>query len=607
MPLRDDLLNPIAGDNPGGVYLYYDPLYDKIKEARREDLDVAVGDYARDQKVADWNLVIKLAGDALANKSKDLQLAVWLVEAHLRKEGFSGLRDGLHFLRELISNFWDHLYPAVEEGDLELRATPIEWMGAYLDKPPFPVKTIPLTKSGHGWLKFQESRKIAYEGEGGEAKQEARRTAIAEGKLTPEEFDSAFNKTSKAFYVEREEETNACLEALDALNEICQEKFQDFAPGFGPLRTALEEVRVAIRQLLSKKRETEPDITTDSGTVEEVVEQGQAETYAAAGAAAAPATARRRAVAGLEPADVDEAGARIAAVAKFLRAQDAYGPAAYLLLRGWRWGELRAGGESPAATLLEAPPSDVRQNIKRLALESNWQEVLEAAETAMAMPCGRAWLDLQRYTVKACTELGYYYEPIVKAIKSELRALLADYPGMTDWTLMDDTPTANGETRTWLNDEVLSGAAAPSTPSIESYATSAMRQESATGEAQAPSAFELAMNEARSGRKKEAIEILSREVAQERSGRARFQRKLQLAQVCLVVGYDGIAQSILEELAAEIDRRKLEEWEAADLVAHPLALLYRSMGKADGSAELRQKLYAQICRLDPMQALAVSK
>ena len=31
MPLRDELLTPIPGTNPGGAELRYDPLYDKIK------------------------------------------------------------------------------------------------------------------------------------------------------------------------------------------------------------------------------------------------------------------------------------------------------------------------------------------------------------------------------------------------------------------------------------------------------------------------------------------------------------------------------------------------------------------------------------------------
>ena len=89
MPLRDDLLNPIPGDNPSGAYLYYAPIYDKIKEARRqEDAPGPSGVWARERKAADWNLVIKLAGEALATQSKDVQLAVWLAEAYFKKEGF---------------------------------------------------------------------------------------------------------------------------------------------------------------------------------------------------------------------------------------------------------------------------------------------------------------------------------------------------------------------------------------------------------------------------------------------------------------------------------------------------------------------------------------
>jgi hypothetical protein len=34
MPLREDILKPIPGDNPSGVNLRSAPVYDKIKERR---------------------------------------------------------------------------------------------------------------------------------------------------------------------------------------------------------------------------------------------------------------------------------------------------------------------------------------------------------------------------------------------------------------------------------------------------------------------------------------------------------------------------------------------------------------------------------------------
>jgi len=51
VPLRDDLLNPIPGNNPCGENLRYDPVYDKIKEARFEVEDYAPqGEWQRARK-----------------------------------------------------------------------------------------------------------------------------------------------------------------------------------------------------------------------------------------------------------------------------------------------------------------------------------------------------------------------------------------------------------------------------------------------------------------------------------------------------------------------------------------------------------------------------
>src|SRR3954464_264437 len=99
MPLRDDLLNPIPGSNPSGENLRYAPVYDKIKEARRQDDEGPMGDWQRERKVADWSLVIEVGSEAAATKSKDLQLAVWLAEALLSKEGLTGFKSGLDLSR----------------------------------------------------------------------------------------------------------------------------------------------------------------------------------------------------------------------------------------------------------------------------------------------------------------------------------------------------------------------------------------------------------------------------------------------------------------------------------------------------------------------------
>ncbi len=144
MPLPDNLRSPIPGDNPSGKSLRYDPIYDKVREARREEDVLPQGDWSREIKKADWLLVTKLTTDALANKTKDLQLAAWLTEAHLHREHIAGLREGLDLLRGLMENFWDTLYPEIEEDDLEFRAAPLAWVGSNLDQA---VRCLPLTKN----------------------------------------------------------------------------------------------------------------------------------------------------------------------------------------------------------------------------------------------------------------------------------------------------------------------------------------------------------------------------------------------------------------------------------------------------------------------------
>ncbi|MFB3776380.1 MAG: type VI secretion system protein TssA [Bryobacteraceae bacterium] len=594
MPLPGNLLDPIPGPSPCGENLYYSPVYDKIKEARRQEEEIPQGEWRHEVKKADYVQVIKLTTDALTKKTKDLQLAAWLTEALLKQHGFDGLADGLDLLRGLIENFWDGLYPELEDGDAELRATPLEWVGTRLDEA---ARQVPITESGLSWLAYKDSRSVPYEADasGNEAKSKLREAALADGKLTPEEFDDAFAATPTEFSTAQQAGLGRVLEALEALGHVSDERFGDAAPSFGPLRNAIEDIQQTIRILLAKRGVVSP-AETPPAAEEAGIWQAPA---AQAAAHVAPAPSPEPLAA--EPADEADAIQRIASAAEYLRKQSPYSPVPYLLLRGLRWGELRAGGTGLDEALLEAPPTEVRQRLKKAALDGQWEEVLGTAESAMATPCGRGWLDLQRYVVRACEELGSWYEPIAQAVRAELKTLLNDYPQLRSATMMDDTPTANPETQAWLETflaapEPQEGAAAPS-------AAAPAAQETAP----AKDVYDLAMEAVRQKRPQEAIELLSQEIAKARSGRLRFQRKIQLAQVCMASGHENVAYPILEEIGKEIEQRNLEDWEAPDLLAQPLVLLLRCLNKLGTSPEDRQRIYARICRLDPIQALSCTK
>jgi type VI secretion system protein ImpA len=202
-----------------------------------------------------------------------------------------------------------------------------------------------------------------------------------------------------------------------------------------------------------------------------------------------------------------------------------------------------------------------------------------------------------------------------QAIVSELRSLVADYPQITQWMLADDTPAANPETVQWMQQNGVFPAPPqsavlppePPPPPPVQWAPPPITQ-AAEGEPLPPDTYDLAMEAARSGRVEEALGLLTHEMAQETSGRGRFLRKVQLAQVCLATGNDEIGRPILQELADEIERRGLEAWEGSELIASPLALLYRCYAaNGSGDAEERHRLYARLCRLDPARALSLPR
>jgi len=218
MPLPDDLLNPIEGPNPSGVNLRYNPVYDKIKEARREEDQPPPGMTERDRKVADNAQVIKLTTDALTTKTKDLQLAAWLTEAWLKQKGFGGLKDGLSVCHGLVEKFWDSVYPEIEDGEVESRGAPLGFVGTKLE---IPLKLVPVVeKAKYSFLDHQQSREVGYEDQAktDEAKKK-RNLAIKEGKLAPEVFDAAFEETPKRFYAQAEKDLDACLQTLTNLRK----------------------------------------------------------------------------------------------------------------------------------------------------------------------------------------------------------------------------------------------------------------------------------------------------------------------------------------------------------------------------------------------------
>lgn len=603
MPFREDILNPVPGDNPAGADLRYDPVYDKIKEARREEENIEQGDWKRERKVADWPLTSKLCEETIATRSKDLQLAAWLTESAIKQRGFTGMLEGLSLIHGLLENFWDHLYPELEDGDAEFRSTPLEWLANQLI---LLARELPLTRDSYSFLKYRESRDVGYEDQAtSEAAQATRKTKLDEGKMPAEIFDESFGQTPKAFYVSLEATIASLLSHIQTLAVVCDDKFEDYSPSFSRFVQAIEEIKQVNKSLLEKKREAEPDPIEEApepGAEGEAVEAGEG-----ALAAAGPGI-NISAFTGTESATRKPLIETLVKTAAQLRQLDPTNPGSYLMLRGLRFGELRAAAIKGDLRQLEAPPTEIRRQLRIFVLDQKWKELLELTEASMALPASRAWLDLHRMSAEACVGLGDDYNGVAQGIRSEVRSLLRDVPEIRGAILMDDTPACNPQTLAWLDELTDDPPALPDGEEVDpgiAISNPPPKPSALPWRKRLADPFRVAVEALRRGDKARALEIMRNEIEMQPSNRGKFLRQLQVAELCVQANAKDIAQPFLDEVRAKITEFRVPEWEDRTVVVQALVDLYLYHVEIVDDSTERQRIFQQICRLDPVRALAL--
>jgi type VI secretion system protein ImpA len=260
------LLAPVPGAQPAGADLRYSPIYDKIKAARRAADDKQQGKSAfgdRDDKPSaedrasaarqDWLEVENLTTDALATKSKDLQFAVWLLEAETYISGFSGAASTLELIRRLLEVYWNTVYPAVQEDDepLALRVGVLEWIN---EKLPGILKEIPLSSGSRKYslAHFELAQK---------ATDEKSKTELAkEGRPSPEQFAQVMSASSAQDLEATAARIGECLSQLTQLEQATDMRFVAHGeargverPSFNNVRKALDDCQFQVARALRAK------------------------------------------------------------------------------------------------------------------------------------------------------------------------------------------------------------------------------------------------------------------------------------------------------------------------------------------------------------------
>lgn len=330
----DDLLAPLEGDAPGGEDLRYDGLYDSIADLRKEDdPDAPRGVWESDVRTADWSQVRKLAEEALAGRTKDLQVAAWLTEAMGHLRGLAGLAEGLELMARLCALYWPDLHPQLDPDDDEMdgRLAPADWVSKIVR---IGLTTMPMTdpvgpeRVRYTWQTWVQAQRLealaATDGKKFEA-------AVKKGGVPVSRFTAAMQSTPVEFYKQWLAGLRQVRGSLESLKGVLDDEAGSYAPSFRDTIDLLREMTAMVERTLNDRGAGERVIVQTS---EEV---GETDTHATMeagdGAADGPLLAR-------QIGSRQEAYDLLLSAANYLNAIEPHSPAPYLVKRAVRWGNM---------------------------------------------------------------------------------------------------------------------------------------------------------------------------------------------------------------------------------------------------------------------------
>lgn len=335
------LLAPISPANPCGEWLRHDRVYAQVSEARREDdPSLPQGIWVQPQKRADWALVEQLCSDALARRSKDLQLAAWLAEAWLRQRGLAGLVDGLQLITSLIEQYWPGLYPLMNGDEMEARLAPFVWLNKHGALALGSVQLATGAAPNGRLYTLAEWDRVLRNEQQAPPPAGNRSAAVPEPTLARQHFTTAVSMTPALFYTELRVALHGAGVALDRMALVLDGLLGAAAPALPALEGRLDDCFRALQELAGVPwEEADVEEEEDMGTIQEM-------------------PAARTADSGGAPRSREEAFRRLDEVADYLLRTEPHSPVPYLVKRAVAWGAM------PLAELLQElldSESDLKQ------------------------------------------------------------------------------------------------------------------------------------------------------------------------------------------------------------------------------------------------------
>ncbi|KXB31830.1 hypothetical protein AT959_05660 [Dechloromonas denitrificans] len=300
--------------------------FDAIQEARRfDDPTLAQGEWVSEFKEANWEKVIRSSEELLTQKTKDMRVVAWLIEAKGKLSGLAGLADGYALLGSLCEEFWNDIHPLPEDGDLEQRIGVFDWLTNQTLRL---IREIPLTQSAKGNFSSTD-----HESARAMAKSMGRNPGIADNlvrsaRVSLEAFETALKDTPLSYFKVQMEDAEQFKSSVKALQTILDQKMGEDTPSFGPLFDTLDNICHFFRRHAGDNS-VKPAGNTLITSSPRGIERLEPSINSASGVPGNASISTR-----------DQAIEQLKEIAEFFRRTEPHSPVAYLADKAAKWGRM---------------------------------------------------------------------------------------------------------------------------------------------------------------------------------------------------------------------------------------------------------------------------
>jgi type VI secretion system protein ImpA len=311
----EHLLAPISAEAPAGTSLRYEGTYERVREARREDdPSIPQGVWERPLKTASPSVATRLCDEALASRTKDLQLAVWLADGWGHLEGLRGITRGIALVLGLCERFWETMFPELDGDGDDLRVALIDWLDDSL------AQRARLVRLGDERSAFSI---VEWERAGTEARVGA--SSEAAPALSRESMLAKISLTGSKGWVAIRSEAGAGIAAIEALEADLARRLSALTT-LRRVKDVLRAIQAVARDVLKTSGEPEAPRSPEETKMGSVVSPPRIEDGSSP--AEGPITSRA------------DAYRRLTEAADYLLHTEPHSPVPYLIKRAIQWGNM---------------------------------------------------------------------------------------------------------------------------------------------------------------------------------------------------------------------------------------------------------------------------